>query len=156
MWARLFLSTSLGAAFLLGPSAVTVQRGEALFNGKEPLSGRIREHDETLPPEVVRCVNCHGASARPSRVAAPHLDGSRLLEFHQRRGGPPSRYDQSAFCKLLRSGVDPVQIMIAREMPVYALDDDQCASLWSFLVGKDAARKENGGKEKKADANETH
>jgi hypothetical protein len=129
-----------------------------LFNGKEPLSGRIREHDESLPPEVVRCANCHGAtaSARPSRVAAPRLESSLLLEFHQRRGGPPSRYDQAAFCKLLRTGVDPAHIMIAREMPIFDLDDAQCASLWSFLVEKDPAEKDNGGKEKKTDANETH
>lgn len=157
MWARLCLSVSFAAAFLLGASSISVQRGVALFNGKEALSGRIRGHDETLPPEVVRCVNCHGenASTRLSRVVAPHLDSSLLLEFHQRRGGPPSRYDQPAFCKLLRSGVDPAHVLIAREMPTYDVNEAQCASLWMFLVGKESLTKENAGKEN-GNANEKH
>lgn len=144
MWARLCLSVSLCAALWLNAATVSVQRGRALFHGKEALSGRIRDHDETLPPEAVRCVNCHGASAnsRLSRVVPPHLDGSLLLEFHQRRGGPPSRYDQAAFCKLLRRGVDPAYVMIAREMPVYDVDEAQCASLWNFVLGKDTREKD--------------
>jgi hypothetical protein len=125
---------------LLAPANVSVERGGALFQGQEALSGRIRGQDEALPPEVVRCVNCHGAASsgnRVSRVVAPHLDSALLLEFRQRRGGPPSRYDQPAFCKLLRTGVDPAKILIAREMPTYDLDEPQCVSLWSFVLAKD-------------------
>lgn len=148
MWPRLCLSVSFGAALWLAATGST-QRGAALFNGKEPLNGRIRSHEETLPPEVVRCINCHGAKTSNdlSRVAAPHLDKAWLLDFHQRRGGPPSRYDQPAFCKLLRTGVDPAHILIAREMPTYNVDDADCASLWSFILGNDDAAQHNGGKE---------
>lgn len=117
------------------------RRGDALFRGKQVLKGKIRGHDEFSPAEAVRCVNCHGAaqSGPPSRVSAPHLDRSLLLEYRQRRSGPPSRYDQPAFCKLLRTGIDPASIVIAREMPIYDLDQDQCAGLWSFLIGGEPA-----------------
>jgi hypothetical protein len=89
----------------------------------------------------VRCGNCHEAvnNARLSRVAAPRIDRSLLLDLRQRRGGPPSRYNQAAFCKLLRTGIDPAYILVAREMPVYELDEAQCASLWMFLLGKENA-----------------
>lgn len=138
MWPRLFLSASLSV------SLISFQRGDALFNGrgdvngrnKEVFHGRIREHDDDLPPETVRCVNCHGASgASLTGKGAPHLDRAFLEDFRQRRGGPPSRYDQPAFCKLLRTGVDPAHILIAREMPTYTIDEAQCASLWLFLLG---------------------
>jgi hypothetical protein len=128
---------------ILFPGRLTeaAERGDSLFHAKEKLNGRIRGHDDALPPEVVRCANCHEASGnvRLSRVAAPHLDRSVLLTWRERRGGPPSRYDQAAFCKLLRTGIDPANIVIAREMPVYEVDEAQCASLWTFLVGKDDA-----------------
>ena len=155
MWARSFLLAiasllaGVGAASVPGPATVSVQRGSALFNGREALSGRIRGHDEPLPPEAVRCVNCHGAAARGStrisRAVAPHLDRAFLLEFQQRRGGPPSRYDQAAFCTLLRSGVDPAQVLIAREMPTYDMDEAQCSSLWSFLMRNEGAGKQSTG-----------
>lgn len=105
------------------------------------MTGRVRGHDELLPAAAVRCVNCHDAvnSGRLARVSAPRLDRSLLLEARQRRGGPPSSYDQAAFCKLLNTGVDPASIVIAREMPVYELDPGQCSSLWAFLVGKETA-----------------
>jgi hypothetical protein len=121
------------------------RRGEALYKGKEPLRGRIRDHSDFLPPEAVRCANCH-SPASTSRLAAkpaPKLDAAWLLDMRQRRGGPPSQYDQASFCEVLRSGVDPVHILIAREMPTYDLDGIQCAGLWEYLTAKgieDASR----------------
>lgn len=112
--------------------------GEALYRGKVPLQGNIREQQDMLPPEAIRCANCHDAAANP-RVAttqAPHLDSDLLLTFHQRRGGPPSKYDQAAFCRVLRTGIDPASILISREMPVYQISDAQCASLWTYLSGE--------------------
>jgi hypothetical protein len=139
---RLFLLLiGIGATLLAGQLSDNARRGNALYHGKEAVTGRIRGHDELLPAAAVRCVNCHDAvkSARLARVAAPHLDRTLLLEARQRRGGPPSRYDLAAFCKLLNTGVDPASIVIAREMPVYELDPGQCSSLWSFLIGKEPA-----------------
>ena len=133
------LSITFGVTLLPGQISDSAQRGRALFQGETPLTAKIRGHDEFLPAEAVRCVNCHDAvnGARLTRVPAPHLDRSLLLEARQRRGGPPSRYNQAAFCKLLNTGVDPASVVIAREMPVYVVDQTQCASLWSFLIGKE-------------------
>jgi hypothetical protein len=137
---RLFLlSLIFGAALLPGQVSDAARRGNALYRGKEALSGKVRGHDESLPPEAVRCANCHDAAdgARLSRVAAPRLDRALLLEPRQRRGGPPSHYDRAVFCKLLRTGVDPASIVVAREMLVYELDQNQCAALWAFLIARE-------------------
>lgn len=137
----LLLSICFGVTVLTGQLSDAAREGNELFHGKGALTARIRGHDEWLPAEAMRCVNCHEPvnDGRLGRVSAPHLNRSLLLEARQRRGGPPSRYDQAAFCKLLKTGVDPASIVIAREMPVYELDLSQCASLWSFLIGKEAA-----------------
>lgn len=81
-------------------------------------------------------MNCHGtgAVAPTNRDAAPALDRALLVEARVRRGGPPAAYDLEAFCKVLRTGVDPVHVLIAREMPVYQLDDGACSALWRFLT----------------------
>lgn len=122
-----------------GQLSDAARRGNALFQGKGALTAKIRGHDEYLPAEVVQCANCHESvnNGRLTRVSAPHLDRSLLLEARQRRGGPPSRYNQGAFCKLLKTGVDPASVLVAREMPVYELDESQCASLWDFLIGRE-------------------
>jgi hypothetical protein len=45
------------------------------------------------------------------------LDAHALLTKVSRRNGPPSRYDARTFCTLLRTGVDPARIQVARIMP---------------------------------------
>jgi hypothetical protein len=137
------LSTKLLAlAVLPGLAAVSIQRGEAIYFGKEPSHGKIRGQDDPLPPEAVRCVNCHNPASkdRLSGKPAPRIDGEWLTKTRQRHGGPPSSYSQASFCKLLRSGTDPVYVLVAREMPIYEMNDDQCASLWTFLTTKAPAQ----------------
>jgi hypothetical protein len=123
-----------------GDSAV--ERGRALFVGREALRGKLRHHAGGLPAEVIACGNCHGArrGEGPRASSAPHLDRALLLEPRARRGGPPSAYSAPTFCKLLRTGIDPAHVMIAREMPVYSVDDAQCQSLWQFLTDGAAPR----------------
>jgi hypothetical protein len=131
VWRILLVASSLS----LIPAAVSVHRGQAIYYGKEALRAKIRSHDDILPAETVRCANCHEAkaNARVPGVAAPRLDSALLLQMKQRRGGPPSIYNEQAFCRLLRTGSDPAYILIAREMPAYEVDDAQCAGLWSYL-----------------------
>lgn len=110
--------------------------GHDLFTGKADLHGRMSTHPDDLPPEVIRCSNCHAAGTGPDvpRSNAPRLTGDFLLVPRSRRGGPPSRYNPAAFCAVLRKGVDPAYIVINVEMPRYTIDDSQCAAIWSFLT----------------------
>jgi hypothetical protein len=39
-----------------------------------------------------------------------------------------------SFCRLLRTGVDPVLIVVSRQMPRYELDESQCGNLWHYLT----------------------
>lgn len=128
----------LGAAAEASPRSGPVVSGRALFFGRQALTGRIREHQSALPPEVVKCDNCHGdrnrGTATTIKTLAPRLDRGLLLRIYSRRGGPPSVYDANAFCKLLRTGADPAFVLVAREMPIYDIADGQCAALWQFLT----------------------
>jgi hypothetical protein len=139
VWRASFLLASLALPVTAG--VVSTLRGESLYHGAESLSGRIRGHDDMLPPQTVVCANCHDAvgPARPAANPAPRIDPALLLDRRERRHGPPSRYDQPAFCRLLRTGSDPATVLISRTMPVYDVTDDQCASLWVFLTTPDGA-----------------
>jgi hypothetical protein len=134
---RLAALMGLCVSVLAGQSADSFRRGYMLFHGEEALGGKIRGHDEGLPPEAVQCSNCHEAASGRLTRPAPHIDRAFLIDYRQRRGGPPSRYDVASFCRMLRTGIDPVSIVIAREMPVYELNEAQCDSLWTFFTAKD-------------------
>jgi hypothetical protein len=110
--------------------------GEGLFAGKEPLKATIRGHQSSLPLDVATCNGCHDVGNREAAAAtsAPRIDRSLLLEARERRGGPPSSYDVASFCKMLRTGIDPAYVLVARVMPTYEVSDAQCASLWRFLT----------------------
>lgn len=133
------------AAALLSGSAVAVEmpsatRGRQVFNGQAALAARIAGQDFALPAEASRCVNCHGPARAGAGSAAtgtqrigPVLTAATLAEPLRRRGGPPSRYDAASLCTLLRSGVDPAHVIIARTMPRYEIADADCQSLWLHL-----------------------
>ena len=137
------LLAAAGAAAAPLPAAAPVEavaRGHALFAGTAPLHGTISGHASALPPAGARCVNCHaaGAAAVPASAAAsfgPLLTRPHLTELRPRRGGPPSRYDEATFCRLLRTGIDPAYVLITRSMPRYELPDADCRALWLHLTG---------------------
>lgn len=140
------LLAAAGAAMALPPAAAPAEalaRGRALFAGTAPLRGTISGHGSALPPAGARCVNCHSAGAAgpagaPASAAAsfgPLLMRQHLTELLPRRGGPPSRYDEATFCRLLRTGIDPAYVLITRSMPRYELPDADCQALWLHLTG---------------------
>ncbi len=140
--ALVWLALALSGGAAARPTR-TAARGRALFTGHEPLAGRVRDHRSPLPPQVVVCRNCHADQplpGPPSPTAAPRIDRGLLLQALPRRGGPPSVYDRPAFCRLLRTGVDPAYVLVAREMPVFQLDDLQCDSLWLYVTARGPAR----------------
>jgi hypothetical protein len=136
-----------------------VEAGARLFDGRAPLRGRIDGHAETMTASAVVCANCHlpgaaaaavttsaatlaaSSTASPTAAAAvtqtaigPVLDNGDLTRLLERRGGPPSRFDEAAFCRLLRTGEDPAGVLLPKVMPRYELDDAQCGQLWRLLA----------------------
>jgi hypothetical protein len=111
------------------------KQGEALFTGRRPLAGKIRGHQTRMPPEVMVCAHCHLQRVPDAgAAAAPVIDGALLLEQRSRRGGPPSAYDLSSFCRMLRTGADPAHVLVDRVMPIYELSDAACGGLWEYLT----------------------
>lgn len=143
--AELGLATVLGLAAALpaawaGPAEI--ERGRRLFNGELPLPGRVTGHTADLPPQASRCSNCHGAgtappaqgvASAPTASFGPTLNADALTRDLARRGGPPSRYNEAALCKLLSTGIDPAYIIIPRSMPRYDVVPADCAALWAYL-----------------------
>ncbi len=136
---RLLVVLCCGSAAAGEPSAT--ERGRRLFNGELPLIARVTGHASPLPPEAGRCVNCHAAgSAGPIAAASastrsfgPVITAAMLTQAIARRGGPPSRYDEAAFCRMLASGVDPAYVIIPRNMPRYEVSAADCHGLWTYL-----------------------
>jgi hypothetical protein len=132
------------------PEREQLERGEDLFVGDGGLAGRVAGQDDPLPPAAVRCSNCHtGPTAGPNSpnpseadggeavlAYGPAVFGDALTAVRPRRGGPPTRYDETTFCGLLRSGIDPAHIIIARAMPRYTLDSVSCRALWSYVTAR--------------------
>jgi hypothetical protein len=125
---------SIGAA----PAPSALELGSRLYRGEAALTARMTGHTETLPLEAVRCTNCHRRESQPPVEPAtenfgPPLGGG-LARPTARRGGPPSRYDAKALCRLLRDGIDPAYVMIPQTMPRYTMNDRECEALWAFLT----------------------
>jgi hypothetical protein len=112
--------------------------GEKLYSGGLPLTASIAGHHDAMPAGVVICTNCHGAPlGRPgSKPAAPDLRHGWLSEIRSRRNGPAGHYDQASFCRALRSGIDPVYVMLPTRMPRFTIPDSDCEALWIFLESK--------------------
>lgn len=113
------------------------ERGRRLFAGEQAVEARMVGHTDPLPAEAYRCVNCHSSSSTPPRTDldfAPVLSKLTLTTRIARRGGPPSAYEPTSFCRLVRDGVDPAHVMISQAMPRYRLSDRECEALWTYLM----------------------
>lgn len=108
------------------------ERGAALYEGRVALAGRPVGHETALPAVATRCANCHQGAA----AIGGALDARRLADAQPRRGGPATRYDAAALCQLLRTGIDPGQIIIDTAMPRYDVTDTQCTDLWAHLTSR--------------------
>lgn len=106
--------------------------GAALYDGRQPLVARVSGHEQPLPATAARCVNCHDGA----QAVGPALNERTLARPVARRGGPPSRYDARALCRLLREGVDPAWVMVPRAMPRYEIDERACEALWAHLQSR--------------------
>lgn len=136
-WILLLLSLLLaaGAALQQWREHQRLQRGQLIYQQGWP-GANLAGDDSNLPELATRCVNCHDAGSSAQSAFAPALNAAALRQLHARRGGPPSRYDESSLCKLLREGVDPAWVQIPRAMPRYNVSDEDCAALWRYLVSR--------------------
>lgn len=123
----------------LGPQEQARQLGQAWFEGRLPLKARMVSHGQDLPASAAACINCHGARSPGERFAVA-LDRRWLTQAQPRRGGPASRYDAQAFCRVLREGVDPAWVVVNQTMPRYDLTDLQCQALWLHLTRAEGVR----------------
>lgn len=114
-------------------------RGARLFDGRAALPATLAGRDVALPVDASRCANCHlrDGPGRPASTAGfgPALTALFLRTRQARRGGPPSAYDAAAFCRVLRTGIDPARVLVDLRMPRYAVGDADCAALWAYLGG---------------------
>jgi hypothetical protein len=132
----------MGRLATASASPPELERGRQLYFGEVPLVGRVTGHTTDLPPNALRCINCHAAGTAPpaapgaaaSASFGPALNAEVLTRQIPRRGGPPSRYDDASLCKLLTTGIDPAYIIIPRNMPRYTLSAADCRALWSYLT----------------------
>lgn len=124
-------------ALVFGGAARDRLRGCALYHGHVALTARIDGQSFDLPPIASRCAACHEAGLRQAaRNGELSLDLSRLDEPRSRRGGPPSAYNAESFCAVMRTGIDPTSIVLARAMPRFTARDEDCRALWAYLVGR--------------------
>jgi hypothetical protein len=107
--------------------------GCAIFNGQRDVKAHLRDDNYALPPSTTRCVNCH-AQADPKGVFAPPLTPAFLKEAKSRRGGPPSSYDPSSFCRAVRDGIDPANVLLRKSMPHFQITDAECSALWKYIA----------------------
>lgn len=110
--------------------------GGHMFLGEMALQGTIAGHAEPLPPRMVACANCHQRDPGfgSGKAFAPALTKPGMTELISRRGGPPSMFSPASFCQMLRTGVDPAYVLVTRQMPRYAVSDDQCLGLWRHIM----------------------
>lgn len=138
----LFSGSAPIVARLAGDTDVLPAIASRCVNCHERSTKSIAGLDAT-PATVATTTRSVGEGATSSTRTAPPsagggtyasaLDAAWLTTPRVRHGGPAVRYDEVSFCTLVRTGVDPAQIVIPPVMPRYDATDAQCASLWAFL-----------------------
>lgn len=122
-------------------ASAAAARGERLFDGREALQGRLAGHTASLPSGQGACLACHGRAASSSPLetrSAPALGCTTLSRLRARRGEPPFAYDRNGFCRAVRTGINPNEVVLQRTMPRFELEQAQCDALWAYLTTKGA------------------
>lgn len=124
------------------------ERGSALYHGDAPLAGKLAGNATALPLSATRCINCHEKTTTPPAGSefqidqgsssgkgtyAPVLNRTWLLTPRSRHGGPASAYDAPSLCKLLQTGIDPVDVVVPPAMPRYDASQQQCSDLFAYF-----------------------
>lgn len=115
------------------PQCESKDLGCSIFNGQHSVAAQLRDDDHLLPGSTTRCANCHSQTGSGDAFAPP-LSPGNLFAAKVRRDGPASSYDQETFCRALREGIDPANVMLRKAMPHYRISDTECAALWHFVT----------------------
>ncbi|BDT66155.1 hypothetical protein os1_03110 [Comamonadaceae bacterium OS-1] len=105
--------------------------------GQQPVVAQLYGQTTRLPALASRCSNCHAVQPLETlgtQAFGPRLNRAALTDLAPRRGGPPSRFTQESFCRLLSDGIDPASILLAGAMPRYTLSPIDCQALWQYLM----------------------
>lgn len=138
------MAAGLAAALALAGAACVAQAAQpcskddlgcAIFAGEREVHAHLRGDSAPLPSATTRCVNCH-AQSDPKGAFAPPLTAAYLLDAQSRRGGPPSRYDPSTFCRAVRTGIDPAYVLLRKSMPDFQISDAECNALWRYVANR--------------------
>ncbi len=115
-----------------------IERGHRIFIGSESINARIDGHQDQLPAQVTKCINCHTPTPRPQKddQFAPILNASWLMQARPRRGGPAFAFTRDSLCKTMRTGIDPEYVILNRTMPRFDISEQQCQALWAYLSVK--------------------
>lgn len=133
LYAALGLALVAASATAAADASPVAELGQAIFQGNLDVVAHLRGDARPLPAIAKRCASCHTPSSG-APAFAPQLTAGYLLGAIPRRGGPATRYDRDAFCRVLATSIDPATVMLAKSMPQYVLSDDECTALWTFLL----------------------
>ena len=134
--ARAAVALALAAVTCSGRAAQPCEPADLgclIFNGQYAIPARLRDDDRLLPGSTTRCINCHTRTDSAGTFAPPLTPGY-LFAATRRRGGPSSSYDPAAFCRALKDGIDPAEIVLRKAMPRYQISDTECAAIWHFVT----------------------
>ena len=138
----LLVSQALAAiddAALLAIGAALYERGEIAATSTVAIGEPPVEADA----ELFACANCHGADGRgrtEGGIAAPRIRWSHLDKPYPVLGNRfrlHPAYDEDAFARALRDGIDSAGQALAVAMPRYRLDRHELAGLIAHLRALD-------------------
>jgi ABC-type branched-subunit amino acid transport system substrate-binding protein len=144
---------ALAAALLtccLAPVAGAAALDEAAVRGKQiylegasanggTIEAVVGDEAVTLPAKAVPCASCHGPDGRgrpEGGVLPPDIRWGELTKVygHVHESGrrhPP--FDESSLARLLRTGLDPADNVLQRDMPLYRMSQRDMDDLIAYL-----------------------
>lgn len=122
----------LPALYLFGqpgkPDAAWASRFFRSGESPRPIEAQIEGSPQTFEATLFACAGCHGGSGEGRREGGTLTADIRFGRLQKRRA-----YTEESFCRALRQGLDPAGQPLARAMPRYLLEPEQCGALWQHL-----------------------
>ena len=132
---------ALGCVALLGAAAVQAalddaalaQRGRALYQGHTAYAAGPAVTALRLPPAVLACARCHGATGAGGREGGQPVPPLRADALYRPRAGLPAWRDERAVWRAIVQGLGRDGRPLDPLMPRFALASDEQAALGAYL-----------------------